>query len=268
MLAFPDGMYIGTNWAPYWFIGQKQDFANVYVMALILSALFLKHGMYRIRVIVLCAVMGVTVAYAFSAGLAFFSILFVSMLVLVPQKVKKNLNPYVLLSICAIANLAMVWLAYNYQDMKEIQEMLMGIASTGMSKDKTILSRTMIWQDAMELFAKKPILGNGVISEDRWHTIQFVATKYHPHFHNIVFDLLATGGIISLSLFAAINFLAAKKLKHGMNTKTGYTLATCVFCMNIHMLIECYYAPQYWIIYLLAFSWEHVAEDFNRKADK
>lgn len=257
MILFPDGIFLGKNMAPYWVIGQKQDFATVFVISTVISILFLKNGIKEIRSYALLVAMFISIALAVSIGIiVFWCVLFI--LLLLPTKVRKVFKPSILLWTYLIINIAMIWLALNYRELLFLQSIFRNFATTGMTKDETFGIRTLMWLDALSLTLRHPIIGNGLISEARWGSINGMLTAYHPHFHNMVFDLLATGGICSLAVYISIQTTLVKKLNVANGNRTAYYLTACIFAMNVHSLIECYYAPLYWAVYMCAFYWDEI----------
>lgn len=267
MILVPGGITIGENMAPYWIIGQKQDFAAVFVFSTIVAILFYKNGIWKKRSIALLLAMFVSIALAISIGLVvFWCGLFI--LLLLPSRTRRIFRPSVCLCIYLALSIVMIWLALNYSRLLYLQTILRGLSTTGMTKDETFGSRTLIWLDALSLFLKHPIIGNGLISEVRWESMSGMLTRYHPHFHNMAFDLLATGGACSLLAYIGIQITLVKKLNTGIGRQTAYYLTACIFAMNIHLLIECYYTPLYWAIYMCAYYWDEIEREMEAYRSK
>lgn len=140
--------------------------------------------------------------------------------------------------------------------------MLDYLPSTGMSKYQTVYNRILIWNDAINIFCESSLLGSGIISPIRYNLLN-TNFSYHPHFHNIYFDLLATGGILSVVAYIVMNIKISQKLDLYSNSYDRTVLVIGLFVLNILLLTECLYSPFVFIIYTLCFNVEHII--YNHK---
>ena len=86
-----------------------------------------------------------------------------------------------------------------------------------LGKDSTLTSRTTIWEKAIEIFQGRPWIGAGRGVALRYiNSMGYVHTIYEAH--NFILEILMEGGIICLTLYAAL-FIRAVRLLDMNNTK-------------------------------------------------
>lgn len=261
MLLYPNGIYIGNNNALYWIIGQKQDFVNVFFIIFLIGFLLWKYNVFNYRIIFVNLIMLYCMIKSLPVGLliVFFILLF---MVTINKKYNilfKSLSLYKInLSLMVIA----IIIAIIPDNFTNLLKLLDYLPSTGMSKYQTIYNRILIWNDAINIFSESPLLGSGIISPIRYNLLN-TNFSYHPHFHNIYFDLLATGGILSVVAYIVMNVKISQKLDLCSNSYDKAVLVIGLFALNILLLTECLYSPFVFIIYTLCFNVEHII--FNHK---
>lgn len=100
-------------------------------------------------------------------------------------------------------------------------------------KDGSFSGRDKIWAKAIKYFLENPIVGYGIEpAEQVWDKIG------QTHCHNIFIELLYTGGIIALVLFAAVLYLYRPKKT---NTFSSYIFASAMLCYLITAGIDFLY---------------------------
>ena len=78
-------------------------------------------------------------------------------------------------------------------------------------KNATFTGRTNIWEASLRLIAQKPIFGCGAVSLENVDTSVWNVTFTQAH--NKYLDILLSGGIIMLMIFAVLCWLVNRKLK-------------------------------------------------------
>ena len=250
MFIAPNGLYVGSNGALYWIIGQKQDFGTVYVVLLMISLLFFAEGMMKWRSIALWVAMIISLIISFPLGLILYFL--VTILGLGVIRIHRlHIKSMFLLSINLFAEIFVVILTLIYNQLTGLHVFLSTIQAGSITKADTILSRVRMWMDAINLIIKFPIIGYGYITNERYFAITQYST-YHPHFHNMLLDIAVSGGILGLVLFVFMNYIVFSRLDKSSTASRNIILVS-VFAMNVLMLTECLYWPYAFFVYGLAY---------------
>lgn len=115
-----------------------------------------------------------------------------------------------------------------------------------LGKNLTFTYRTVMWASAGEAFSQSPLWGYGEVDTE-WYLSNMSSHAIGPH--NFVYAVLLRGGIILISLLAAIFVIAFRQLwKAGLNP---YSIRLCL-AVEVWLtmaLMEVY--PVFYIMYLL-----------------
>lgn len=107
-----------------------------------------------------------------------------------------------------------------------------------LNKDLTFTGRTEIWDIALSLFLKNPVIGNGA---------DCLKVYGYMHAHNFYINLLCTVGIFPLLIFIWIIATSIKKLRKDENV-TKYIISA-IFSFLFIMLFESYIT--YYMLFII-----------------
>lgn len=193
VILFPDGMWKRDIYISVWLLGQKQDFYTC-IVATVFCGLFAvaerkkKRGSLAFAFIVMISTAVLT--KAIGTLLCIFAII---ALLWFESFKNKIFGVRTLAIVNTIGFAASVFFAYFYSFFLKLQGFLAGLTSTGMGKDATFMIRTQMWEYAINMFIKNPLIGIGRVTEDMWYRTSGLS-YYHTIVHNFYFDILMTGG--------------------------------------------------------------------------
>lgn len=247
MLLYPKGIYVGSNQAAYWFIGQKQDFGSVFVIAFVVGLLLWKYN--KKEIVMMFAMMLYSLLNSFPLGLIL--TLFIIIIMLFITKVTKIVfQPKFLFVINIVSECFVVFLTFIYSKLKGLQSFLATIQFLGgMNKADTILSRILMWRDSIDIVKAYPIIGAGYISKNRYYHLAHFST-FHPVMHNMMINIAVTGGFVSLSLYVYLTYLAFKRCGDA-DTREKRILSYSLFAFNVLCLTEAPYWPFTFALFIL-----------------
>ena len=256
MVLAPKGLYVGeTNNAPYWVIGQKQDFASVYIVTCMTSLLIFPTCSYKMKSLIILTFSSIAISFLLSFPLGLILCLLLMLgLTIYTITTNRVLRLNLLLKAYCILESICVVIAFAASKLVLLWIVLDNISATNddvhsNTKSDTILSRVMMWKDGLKLIMDNPF-GNGILSEHRYNIIMR-NSSFHPHIHNTFLDLTMTGGFVASLVFIYINYVIAKILNQKSYQKSVYTYT--IFCFLILMLTEVPYWPFIWGIYVFAY---------------
>ncbi len=131
----------------------------------------------------------------------------------------------------------------------ENNELAVYIIEDVLGKDITFTNRTHMWDSALALIAKSPIIGHGYATVD-WFRSNMTNFAVGPHNH--ILSILLFGGIILLGLYIAICTLAYKSISK-CNDSMSVIILLANVTMLIMMLMEMY--PYTFVFYLMAITY-------------
>lgn len=265
ILMFPNGYYVTERGMQFWFLGQKQEFVAVYMPALFCCALLWDNKKYKKRIVLAIILMVYTMLVALPLGLLLaFGILGVGLLI--SQRRAITFKGMTLLTFNGLFECIMLFVAFNYQNLLRLQGFLGTIGAGLVTKAATIAARVRIWNNAIDIFERYSIAGAGVISQERYSILTGLASyDYASQFHNMGFDLAATGGIIAVIIYVIINIMAFRRLDKS-TSKYSNTLKWILFTMNVLSLTEVVYISFCAMMYSIAIYVDKIqVEELNEK---
>lgn len=251
VIAYPNGIYVNfTDWSKVWIIGQKQEFANVFIYATVIGALYLKKGMKNLFIYLLYAVM---LYQAFVTGaLGLLIVLVLSYVLIIIYFLRQfRINIKLLFAISVLLSVTVVMI-FGLNDFipTNIYNLLDYTIVSDVTKIGNVLSRFNIWKDGLYFFLKSYGLGMGTFNEEVHYSIALYS-KYHPNFHNMIVEYLATGGVIALLFYLSILSCTAKSLDRSQS-RQSVILGYLLFAYNILLIFEVYYSAFIMGLYILA----------------
>ena len=244
MMLYPSGF--GHD--GYWIIGQKQDFVSVFFIATIVSVLLWKYDKYHLRIIFMFLVMLLSLSKALSLGLAISLSFFFFLLFLIRKHRIKN-NSLRIYSYVFIGELFLLVSAYFINQYTGLVDLFSNInANDTVSKGDTLYERLIMWNGALNEISHN-IFGVGYLTPDNF--LKYIDWQAYPHVHNMMLDLMFTGGIFSLSAFIYLNIKVLKELNN-VYTFERDVFVSAIISMNVAMFSECFYWPFAFALYMLA----------------
>lgn len=265
IILFPNGYYVTERGMQFWFLGQKQEFVAVYMPALFCCALLWNNKKYKKRIVIAIILMVYTMFMALPLGLLLaFGIFGVGLLISHRRTI--TFKGTTLLVFNGLFEGIMFFVAFNYQNMLHLQEFLGTIGAGLVTKAATFAARVRIWNNAIDIFERYSFAGAGVISQERYSVLTGAASyDYIPQFHNMGFDLAATGGIIAVIVYVTINMVAFRRLDKS-TSKYSNTLKWILFTMNVLSLTEVVYISFCAMMYSIAMYVDKIqVEELNEK---
>ena len=120
-------------------------------------------------------------------------------------------------------------------------------------KDGSFTGRDAIWNRAKELIAQSPIFGYGM-EDVFFKTMRLI----YSHCHNILLEILYDGGIVGLSLYAAMIIFFAPK-----NNPVSCIFNICLFCYLFGQCFETQLAFPYFLS-ILYFNYHYCGKKVSR----
>lgn len=126
-----------------------------------------------------------------------------------------------------------------------------GFIERVLRKSTTFNGRTLIWNNVIYLFRKKPFLGYGYISNVDARVL--IGHKAASDAHNMFLTDLLYGGASCLCFFILIISILIRKIKANQYSYDGIVLTSFVFCFFLMCLFENTSSTIYWIIIAYGF---------------
>lgn len=127
--------------------------------------------------------------------------------------------------------------------------------SVTLDKDITLSGRTYLWDYGLLSFSQHPFLGVGY--ENTSYLGRFLDVA---HMHNLMMNILFTGGLLGLLLFFLIQFQWMKKIDNYRNTKEGGILILIMFFSFFMSMADSFDNATFWIILMLAFNIDKIIQ--------
>ncbi len=95
-------------------------------------------------------------------------------------------------------------------------------------KSVSLSKRTKLWRRLLKRFRKRPLLGYGVLSPDRFRKMTRYSNKHWVHCHNYILELLIKGGLLAIAVFAALLLWTSQELE-----KMNHTMPARVISITL-----------------------------------
>ena len=235
------------------FLGRDNAFIYFFIFALIIELFYSKKKQQSYTVM---ATIIITMLYVWSGtGLIGCLIIVAFALVIQGRKIEKAFSIWTISIAYLIIYLGVV--------VFRIQDVFSGLIVNVLHKDITFTGRTYLWDMAMAYIIEKPYWGYGI-------TEKFLTMKsgisYSPH--NLILQILLTGGFLSLGLFLILYCVSARKL-----VRKHYTFSSLIsvafFAYLIASLTEATMNTQYlYFLFVIAYNIGTIEENRNAQRGK
>lgn len=130
-------------------------------------------------------------------------------------------------------------------------ELAVYIIQDVLGKDITFTNRTHMWDAALKVIVKSPMIGYGFVDgPSNWYITNMDATAKGPH--NFILSVLINGSVVLLSLYVLICSIAFKRIVSYKDNKK-YSLLMGIVVYMFMMAMEVY--PYFFVFYLLGLAY-------------
>ena len=153
--AFPDGVFFSKSaGAPYWVIGQKQEFVNVFLLAFSFGLILWKNRGHRPAIVLCFALMAYSIFILNSKPWGLIICLFLVVSGILFEKASRiRMNAAFLFAVNIAGEVAILLICANFKKillLKGLFDSLQSVSSAnGFTKYDSLVARFNIWKDAM-----------------------------------------------------------------------------------------------------------------------
>jgi len=133
-----------------------------------------------------------------------------------------------------------------------------------LDRSLTFTGRTYLWESAMEMIKKAPILGYGVTEQGVLYNV-FENVGWGLSAHNMYLEILLRGGAVALITYILIIVIAGKILTTYKKHPVAELFSTGIFTLLIGALMDSqfYKDVSVFSIIVLAYYVDRIIEDFE-----
>lgn len=232
VLIFPGGIakddYYGNI---YYLLGSRNGFPPLLIPLLIYAFVYSSISGRKItgKVFFFTAVVSATILITWSATGVAGLVLFLLFVLFVYGKKSAMLFDSLNLAVIYIA-------AFLGIIVFRLQSAFSFIIEDLLHKSISFTGRTDIWDIAIMLIKRSPVIGYGVYEG---HGLIFIRGQYY-YAHNAVLEVLLQGGVLSLVFYLLIFVIAASVLYKYRKLKASQILSFGIFTVMVMMLMEAY----------------------------
>lgn len=232
VLIFPGGIakddYYGNI---YYLLGSRNGFPPLLIPLLIYAFVYSSISGRKItgKVLFFTAVVSATILITWSATGVAGLVLFLLFVLFVYGKKSVMLFDSLNLTVIYIA-------AFFGIIVFRLQSAFSFIIEDLLHKSISFTGRTDIWDIAIMLIKRSPVIGYGVYEG---HGLIFIRGQYY-YAHNAVLEVLLQGGVLSLVFYLLIFVIAASVLYKYRKLKASQILSFGIFTVMVMMLMEAY----------------------------
>ena len=251
ILLYPKGMYVDFSYTGYmistnWILGIDNAQAPYYISGIAITIIrdYYRFSSLKIssRSWCLITVCLITILLRWQATVV------VGMVIIIPVIIcpkifmkSKTLNALTyMIGVLIVFFAIIIFRSQNYFSFI-IQKIL--------KKSLTFSGRTLVWDRAISVILKNPLLGIGI-----WNTEKNWSYLGQIHTHNIFLQMLVLGGILQLLIFLILHVLVVKELMKNKHNPIACFLSALIFSMLIMNQAEIHQTGLWYIVYLLAFN--------------
>lgn len=269
LLVFPNGIgaylpgydYLRVDSRMSW-LGLDNGYIKFFLVAIVLFTFSYKDKPLVRNSMYIC--MMATMVYVWSGtGIVGITIMLGYIYLLNRSKYSFDLNYWVCLAIEIVAFLSIV--IFRVTD--KFSELIVNV----IGKDITFTGRTILWDQAMLLIAKKPVWGYGVYD---YNLLISTANGQAYSAHDTVLQMMLMGGIVSLIAFCIIKITIGIRLKkygsiiENRSKKEINTTYMALLVMWICGITEnMVFDIQIYFLYLIAVNLQYIVPEFQLQSN-
>lgn len=245
ILFLPNGLYTIDNGvyrvAPGYFLGWHHLFLIWEFPALIVSWLHKEmYGSKKRCFFLSLAIVLSEIPYGGSTGLA--GVVLFILLNCIPL-FKKFVTPYK--GVFAAAGVMIFIIFIRQYDF--LEPIIVGV----LNGDMTFTGRLVIWDNAIQAIIRNPIVGYGLITQER--AVLMLGFGAATHCHDQILQILLQGGIIGLSLFLFLYYLDISKCRKYWDSKMSQVCSYGIVVFTIIGITEPFEYALMYLVLLLPF---------------
>lgn len=253
-LFFPEGIAVNERGASVNFIGYDNFMSPFLVASLGISVIYSELFDCRSKPAVFFILIATTAIRTWSAtGVVGWFIISVYILFIYRKKAAALFNSFSLYAVYFVAFVSIVLL--------RLQNYFSFIIEKILKKSVSFTGRTAIWDRAIALIKRSPLIGYGVSNDG----MIILPNGYCYHAHNAFLETVLQGGIFSLALFIALFLISGGKLYRYRDSSISGIISVVTFAMLMMMTMESYFGVV-WIFGIII--WGSRADDIIRQCEE
>lgn len=246
MIFFPDWMFVAEDSFDSFILGGNYNQMGCrFITGIILNIMCIKYGKKWIFNTILISAVSIITLLMVGSMTAISTISLLLLCCLVPST---SLKKMIALGYFIFYLLFHFFVVFNGEGLHN-NELAVYIIEDVLGKDITFTNRTGMWDAALRIIEKSPVIGYGMVDRE-WYLGNMSSFAIGPH--NFVLSLFIYGGIVLFIIFWWIFFMAIQKM-HGHIDGIGSTLLIGIVTMMFTMSFEVY--PFFFVILLLALAY-------------
>ena len=256
LLTYPQGLYVNQ---PYfnscYFLGYHNSFFQYVLLAICIGCLYAHLEKRKLRAACLIAAGYACVLITWSAT-SVAALMLVTALLLLPSTLRRFITFPRVFAAAMIGNLSIT----VFRVMDRMPWAAWFIKAV-LKKQTTLTGRTYIWDHFYKRFSQHPLFGHGIGSH-----LQFSTTPVGAH--NQYFELLLTGGILTLVLFMLLTFTTGERLIRCRDRASSYIFLSVLAGLYVIFIAEAYLTPTVFMLMTLPYyvdKFEGVSAPHRRK---
>lgn len=260
VLAFPDGIaredYYGNI---YYLLGIRNGLPSLLIPLLIYAFVYsgINGRKFTGKVLFFTAVVSATILITWSATGVAGLVMFLLFVFLIYGKKSAALFDSLNLSVIYVA-------AFLCIIVFRLQSAFSFIIEDLLHKSISFTGRTDIWDIAVMLIKRSPIIGYGVYEG---HGLIFIRGQYY-YAHNAVLEVLLQGGVLSLVFYVLIFAVSAVSLYKYRKLRVSQILSFGIFTVMVMMLMEAYSNIWIFVLPVIACCVPEIAEQSEKAAEE
>ena len=143
-----------------------------------------------------------------------------------------------------------------------VQKYFSWLIEGALNKNLTLSSRTIVWEDAMNLISQKPIIGYGTggIIPAFWNT------RYTIPAHNLIMEIIITSGCVGLIFAVAMFIMTISRIDKNKMFRADKALTCAMVSFSIMMIVESVSPFEPWYVVMsLAVAIESINSEYVNK---
>ena len=244
------------EYGPIFALGDPKRFVFMLLPLFYLLAIrLMEENSKKIRILFYC-IIGISlfdVVYVWSISALLVLVIFLILIIAndnkIINKVFNWLNIWNVLIILGVANVLLLFTSFLslFSDFFEL-----------FGKTITLSGRTFIWAKAIPLIQQSLIIGHGYNLEE----IKRIFYNF-VHLHNLIINILYTGGFIRLAVFVSFNVFVAKKID---TERDSIISKFTVFAIMAFLILGLTDTPDYGMLYAI-YAFGFIYSDYITTAD-
>lgn len=226
----------------------------IFITALIVNILAVKISRWFLIVFIPITIVSITMLVIVNSSTAISGILLLLLFYIIPSRRLQKVGIITLLASVVLFEIFVCFQGKGFENNELARWFVIDI----LGKDMTFTYRTDMWDSALRVIIKSPLYGFGLPTTD-WYLANMSSLAIGPH--NMILAILIYGGIIALTLYVLIIFLAMKRVF----TSNMYIAFASFAVLSLMMLFEAYSIPIVFFVLILSYYSPEIATSVSKK---